>query len=147
MKTKMFLGRILVLAAGMAVLDPAAPLAAVDPQAVGDGFYLPDGDAFAGRKAFEALNCAVCHQVTGDTTLPKPVPGIPAPALGFTPDTSSASIAQSIITPSHTIAYGYGKGDPEDAQSSPMMDLTEQMTIKQLQDIIAYLKTMSRETV
>lgn len=116
--------------------------AAEDPQSVDGGFYLPDGDVQDGRKAFRELSCVWCHRVSRDTDLPAPTAAVKGPVLGFAKDTPNRVIAQSIIAPSHTIAYGYGQGDPEDAQESPMLDLTGQMTVQQMIDIVAYLKSM-----
>jgi mono/diheme cytochrome c family protein len=105
------------------------------------GFLLPDGNAARGRAAFRSLHCASCHRVAADLDLPKPVNETPAPALSFGSSTDNAVIAQSILSPSHTIAYGYGQGDPEDPQISPMIDLTDEMTVRQMIDIVAYLKS------
>jgi mono/diheme cytochrome c family protein len=130
----------------------AAVLAALAPAALAQEngsdaspFYLPPGDAKAGREAFVAYRCTTCHSVAGDPELPLPTGAEPAPVLKFGPGSPSHEIAESIIAPSHAIAEGFGKGTPEDVQRSPMRDFSEVMTIRHLRDIVTYLKSQKAE--
>jgi len=103
-------------------------------------FYVPPGDATDGRLAFVEVGCAQCHRVQGDADLESTAIIGMAPVLGFTIGTPRSKIMQAIISPSHTIAEGFGKDTPEEPQVSPMIDLSDRMTLRQLRDIIAYLE-------
>lgn len=119
----------------------AAGAHAEETQTDPSGFGLPDGSAEAGRAAFRSLGCAACHTVGHDPGMSGIQTKQPAPVLTFGPETNRADVAQSIISPSHTIAYGFGQGDPEDVQKSAMLDLTDRMTVRELIDIVAYLRS------
>ena len=99
--------------------------------------FTAHGDLSEGRKAFIELKCVSCHQVLGDPSLPKP--GVnPAPILGgLNVEHSTEELSQAILSTAHSIAPGF-KANPDG--SSPMHDVSRQMTVHQLIDIVAYLK-------
>lgn len=117
-----------------------APLFA-QTQTEGEGFYVPEGEADAGRKLFQHHRCMHCHLVAGDPGLKAPVEPMKAPVLNYGPNSSPAEIAQAIISPSHTISEGFGEGTPEDVQKSPMRDYADILTLRDFQNIVAYLKS------
>ncbi len=121
------------------LLGLAAPTLAQENQLNTDAFYWPAGDASSGRETFIEYGCASCHRVASDRSLPGPVADRLAPELDFSPGTSQSEIAQAILSPSHTIAEGFGEGTPEDMQKSPMTGLSDRLTIAELGDILAYL--------
>lgn len=131
----------LVLAAVILTVGGFSSVAsAQETQLEKDVFYLPAGDSVSGRNAFIRLQCTSCHRVTGDPDLPAPTRKISAPHLTFGPAAPADRVAQAIISPSHTIAPGFGQGNPEDAQVSPMQGYSDSMTLKELRDIVAYLR-------
>lgn len=107
---------------------------AAEDQMSPDMVSFPGGNAGAGQVAFEKFGCTVCHGADLNGISGK------APSLKFDRNTSDEHIVTSVISPSHTIASGFGKGDPENIQVSEMPDLWEQMSVRELVDITAYLK-------
>lgn len=96
------------------------------------------GSAVNGRKAFTDLNCVSCHRVFGDSELPQPLPDSAAPVLGgLSKIYTTEELSQAIASPSHSIAPGFHANADG---SSPMLDLSSQMTVRQLLDVVAYLK-------
>lgn len=102
---------------------------------------VPKGDPAAGRADFQDLLCTACHRVTGDTRLPKPISTTKAPDLG--PKQAKMPVqelAASIIMPSHKMSQDvqksiYGK-------ISPMTDYSDAITVKQLSNILAYIRSL-----
>ena len=100
---------------------------------------LPKGDADAGEDAFVSLGCASCHRVTGGEALPHPVTSVGAPELGVEQAGYSAGmLATSIISPSHHVSTEVASRS-EDGRS-PMADFTASMTVRQMIDIVAFLR-------
>ena len=105
---------------------------------------LPYGDEERGRQVFQDLRCNDCHVVSGDAELAKVVAEKRGPALGLKQaGYKSRFLAQSIIDPSHAIAPGFR--DKENPAGSRMGDLTETMTVQQLSDLVAYLRSRDEE--
>jgi sulfur-oxidizing protein SoxX len=130
----------LVLLSGAGIMLSGTAIAQ-EAQMESGGFFLPKGDPEAGRKDFSRLGCVACHRVAGDPDLPAPISPTPGPTLNFGPAVPAGTIAQSIIAPSHTIAPDFGQGTPEDPQVSPMHDFADEMTLRELRDITAYLQS------
>ncbi|OGW72733.1 MAG: hypothetical protein A2Y02_03135 [Omnitrophica bacterium GWA2_52_12] len=106
------------------------------------GFFIPDGDAVKGRAAFERLKCATCHRVEKDAALAPPVAAKEAPKLGKKQGHYSRGwIANSIVSPSHTVAWD-SDGQADDSDLSRMGDFTEAMTVRELIDLVAYIKSL-----
>ena len=113
--------------------------------ALAEDLVLPAGDSVRGREAFIALRCSACHRVQG-ATLPAPVASPPVPiTLGAAPSSyTDARLVTAIIAPSHAIAR------PEHGESvateglSRMGDFTSVMTVRQLVDIVAFLREHAR---
>lgn len=104
---------------------------------------LPAGDAKAGRQAFEALKCHVCHQKAGETRFPAPVGAARGPDLDETLRRQSASdVAAAIVAPSHSMSVRTPLAlRPSLAResASPMGDFSATLTVRQLADLLAYL--------
>jgi hypothetical protein len=100
---------------------------------------LPDGDARAGRVVFLKMGCPLCHEVSWETELPEPIAAIVGPRLdrSLTQQTSGG-IASSIIAPSHRVPEKYVEEVLGDL--SPMGDYTDAMTVRQLIDLVSYMK-------
>jgi mono/diheme cytochrome c family protein len=100
---------------------------------------LPNGEPEAGRQAFIDLGCSACHRVSWETDMPGPVSPVPAPDLGIEHAQRSAGwIATAIIVPSHNVPAEMRAATEDD--HSPMGDYTETMTVRQLADVVAYLR-------
>ncbi len=107
-----------------------------------DGFFLQKGNPAAGQKAFTELKCNACHWVENDAGLNPPVVEKAGPMLGAQQaDYSAGWIANSIISPSHTIAPNF-EGKYEKGELSRMGDFSETMTVRQMIDIAAYIKSL-----
>ena len=113
-------------------------------QKSGAGFRLPDGDAAAGKMAFQELKCHQCHRVQGvDLPAPTVKPPVPVVLGGEIPHVKTdGDLVTSIINPSHRISAAF---KPEDVRqpdgTSRMPDLTTTMTVRQLVDVVAFLQT------
>ncbi len=100
--------------------------------------FVSYGDVSAGRTAFMDLKCSRCHRVLGDPALPKPASGIAAPILGgLNKEHSTEELSQAMVTPTHSMATGF---EVNADGTSPMFDFSRAMTVRQLIDIVAYLK-------
>lgn len=127
------------------IVTPPAALAQSAQPFGGDtvNLVLPRGDADAGRSAFVTLQCATCHPVKGDLELVRPSSSNPGPELGAPmAAVAVADVANSIVAPSHAISR---RIDPVVASRlrgtlSPMADFTSVMTIRQLADLVAYIR-------
>jgi mono/diheme cytochrome c family protein len=99
------------------------------------------GNPSAGRKAFQDLLCISCHRVKGESGFQKPIAGYDAPSLGYhEKDRTASEVATSIILPSHNIAEEIKKRIKSDV--SPMTDYSDAITIRQLTDLVAYLRSI-----
>ncbi len=105
-----------------------------DPQRSPSGFRLPEsGDVEQGRVAFEELRCYLCHKVAGEEF--PPTVEAPAPVvLGgkVSEYRTDGYLVTSIIHPSWRV-------DPQ--SEARMVDLSNEMTVRQLVDLIAFLQS------
>ena len=106
---------------------------------------LPEGDPEKGRETFIALKCNACHEVRGDVSMEKTAAARPGPKLGVAQSRYKADfLADSIVFPSHAIKPGFRT--PESVKGvSRMGDFSDTMTIRELADIVAYLKSLDEE--
>jgi mono/diheme cytochrome c family protein len=107
---------------------------------------LPAGDPQAGRQAFVDLRCTVCHRVEGETRFPAPLSESQGPDLNRALALRSASdLAAAIIVPSHSMSVKTSEPIKQRLQElllSPMPDYTRAMTVRQLADLLAYLRSL-----
>ena len=109
---------------------------------------LPEGEVEAGRKAFLALRCTTCHRVAGEPKFPAPVTDSQGPELNRTLRQRPASdVAEAIIVPSHSMSVRTSAAIKKRLQGmpdilSPMGDYSRVMTVRQLTDLIAYLRSI-----
>lgn len=107
------------------------------------GFFLPDGNVEAGQKAFARLKCNSCHWVQNEIRLSEPVAEKTGPMIGWKQASYSPGwIANSIVSPSHTIALD-SDGEAEGSQLSRMGDFKDIMTVRELMDIVSYIKSLN----
>lgn len=110
-----------------------------------EGFFLQQGDPQAGEAAFARLRCDACHWVRNNMNLQAPVADKIGPLLGPKQAGYEAGwIANSIVTPSHTIAIR-SNGEADESELSRMGDFTETMTVKELMNLVAFLQTLDDE--
>ena len=105
------------------------------------GFRLPDGDAQRGRATFLELKCNACHEVQGmdlpytTAALAKPVV-LGGEVLYVRTD---GELVTAIVNPSHELAQGYPRELIESDGKSRMKDYSDEMTVRQLVDLVAFL--------
>jgi hypothetical protein len=107
---------------------------------------LPLGQSAAGRQAIQDLRCTACHAVPSEPSFPAPVSDTPGPPF----DAALASrdmlyVTTAIVNPSHQISL---RTSPElrarlEGALSPMGDFSGIMTVRQLVDIHAYLRSVA----
>jgi hypothetical protein len=102
------------------------------------GTVFPHGDPEAGRKAFSSLGCTLCHRASGEQRMPQPVSTTAGPEIGVPQrDRSMGELITAIIHPEHVVPEAYRQTGED---GSPMADYTDRMTIRQLVDIVAYIR-------
>jgi mono/diheme cytochrome c family protein len=134
------------LTIGLLVLLPVVSAAQSPSQGqyqVVNNVVLPEGDRSAGRQAFVDLKCQVCHRVAGEKDL-APIAGLEGPLLNSMLQLQSPSdIAAAIIAPSHSLSIRTSeavKAQLSKQGMSPMGDFSRAMTVRQLADLLAYLR-------
>jgi mono/diheme cytochrome c family protein len=104
------------------------------------GLRLPAGDAVAGRAVFEKTRCYSCHEVSGQIF---PAPSLERP-VRLTQEQASKPVeelAQSIVSPSHTIS-GFPSSVAEGGELSKMGDFNRVLTVQDVADLVAFIKTI-----
>jgi hypothetical protein len=134
-------------AAALLVVIAAAPVRAQGakyPYDVVDTIVLPKGDAAPGRQAFEELKCFMCHRVSSDLKMP-PLAELSGPTLTATLQLQTSSdIAAAIVAPSHSFSVRTSaavKAQMGRQGLSPMGDYSRTLAVRQLADLLAYLRT------
>lgn len=108
----------------------------------------PAGDAARGRSVFVRLRCFTCHAIPD---VGMPVPSQPAPDLASAARHHPGYLVESIVNPNARILDGPGYADARGLSTMP--DYGEKMTVRELVDLVAYLKSLdegaepSRETI
>jgi mono/diheme cytochrome c family protein len=120
--------------------DPAADYNSVT-------VVVPNGNVQAGRQAFVDLKCTACHRVPGESAFPPPFADSLGPDLGARgPHRTSSDLATAIISPSHAVSVNVSpalKARLRDGVLSPMGDFSQAMTVRQLCDLVAYLRSIA----
>lgn len=105
-------------------------------------FTVPKGDAAAGRRAFVDFKCYACHAIKGEQFPLKPGESATAgPELsGMGGHHPAEYLAESVMNPSAVLIEGPGYigGD-----GRSIMPSYPDMTLAQLADLVAYLKTLA----
>ena len=106
---------------------------------IGWRFTMPNGDAAKGRAVFEKFECHYCHEVRGENF---PSPTENAPELSQMGGLHPVEFfAESIMNPNAVVPKEYRDSDGK----SPMTNLTEKMTVKELIDVSAYVASLKRK--
>lgn len=108
-------------------------------------FTFPSGNPQAGRRIFVQMECYTCHDVAGERfPVAKRTVGNVGPALtGMGAHHSAEYLAESIINPNAVIVEGKGYTGPDGLSIMP--DYSEILTLRQLFDLVAYLKGLTGE--
>jgi cytochrome c2 len=112
--------------------EAAAPAAEYQPR----WHFLAAGDPAAGARVFADLKCHTCHTVSGRAvgSTKNSGPELGSMVSGLSPD----EIAAAIIAPSHSVSSKGGLWREE--KPSKMGDYSQVMTVRQLMDVVAYLR-------
>jgi mono/diheme cytochrome c family protein len=108
-------------------------------------FALPDGDPVAGRAVFTKLECYQCHTIQGES-FPQPATtaGNAGPELTGMGDHHPVEyFAESILSPNAIIVMGPSYTDADGMSIMP--DYRDTMTVAEVLDLVAYLKSLKGE--
>ena len=125
---------------------PPAPRPATDPHAAhgtpkGWKFTLPRGDPAKGREGFAKLECYACHEVKGEKfPAPTEQPRVGPELSQMAPLHEAEFFAEAVVNPSAVIDKG--KGYQAADGSSKMPEFNDTMTVKELIDLVAYLRAL-----
>lgn len=144
-KLRLLLILPILLVSGLAGLVAAEPAE--------NGFRFPGGDPEAGREAFIKLNCIQCHSVAkvemGDLKAARRLEFALAGKLRFVKKTED--IITAITNPKHVITQQYkdilSKTEQQGGIEPLMPDLTKDMSVRQLMDIVAFLDEAYRKSL
>lgn len=101
-------------------------------------FTPPAGDAARGREVFTRLECFTCHAISG---APFPPPSRPGPELTDVGGHHRAGyLAESIMNPNALIVEGRGHTGPDGRSIMP--DYRDSLSLGDLIDLVAYLKSL-----
>ena len=106
-------------------------------------FLLPLGNPAEGKKVYAALECYSCHEIKGEH-FPQHAksPGNVGPELtGMGRYHPAEYIAEAILNPNRVIIEGPGYTGPDGLSKMP--DYTDSLTLRQLIDLVAYLKSLT----
>ena len=106
---------------------------------------LPVGDVQAGRKAFVDLKWTTCHAVPSESEFPAPVSANPGPPIDARVGGRDVSyLATAIVSPSHELSSRLDEAVRAQLAGvlSPMGDFSHTMTVRQLVDLQAYLRSV-----
>lgn len=114
------------------------------------GFRLPEGDAAVGKVLFVEIQCNRCHTVEGVKLPDRDLPVLPKIHLGgeIHRVKSYGELVTSVISPQHVISPQYLKmlseEEKEKGVDSPMPIFNEDISVKQLTDLVAFLHSRYR---
>jgi len=101
-------------------------------------FRPAEGDPDRGRDVFVKLECFSCHAVQGESF---PRPSRPGPDLsGMGRHHPAGYLAESVMNPNAVIVEGPGYTGPD--RLSTMPDYRDNLTLGELDDLVAYLKSL-----
>jgi mono/diheme cytochrome c family protein len=108
-------------------------------------FTFPDGNPKAGREVFVKLECCKCHEVKGEhfPNVPKQAEETGPELTGMGTHHPAEYLAESILNPNAVIVTGPGYTGPDGLSIMP--DYGESLTVSELIDLVAYLKSLEDE--
>jgi len=128
---------LVILSGAFAVSDEPIPRV---PK--GWHFSLPAGNAFAGEELFVKMECFSCHKVAGRSFRRVDTGGV-GPELGSGHARLPREyLAESVLDRHKVIAGDEDRYKGEDKRGSKMGDYSEIMTVRELVDVVAYLRSI-----
>jgi copper resistance protein D len=101
-------------------------------------FRPAEGEPDRGREIFVKLECYACHTVQGESF---PPPSRPGPELsGMGRHHPAGYLAESVMNPNAVIVEGPGYTGPDGLSTMP--DYRDNLTLAELDDLVAYLKSL-----
>jgi mono/diheme cytochrome c family protein len=107
-------------------------------------FALPMGDPGVGREVFITLQCYTCHTVAGEHFPEHPPRDVGPDLTGMGAHHPAEYLAESILNPNAVIITGKGYTGPDGLSRMP--EHNSSLTIAQLIDLVAYLKSLQDPT-
>jgi len=121
---------------------PAAPAAVVNDGTFTATVNFPQGNAEAGRLVFRMYKCFACHEVAGPEGQGLKIrTSVSAPLLDSRlGKMEPGEVITSIVAPSHKVPESNTK--ESGGKLSPMGDFTHALTVRQLVDLVAFLRSI-----
>lgn len=135
---------MVLLTATLAVLIAPPLQAQTSGPSTAAAMTLPAGEVAAGRQAFLALKCHVCHAVPSDPQMPRPLGSSPGPAIDLRLAGRSISyLMTAMVSPSHVVSINTSAAVRRQMEGvlSPMGDFSRVMTVRQLVDLYAFIRS------
>jgi mono/diheme cytochrome c family protein len=104
-------------------------------------FAVPPGNPGTGRQVFVELECFSCHRVGGESFTPRQVGDVGPELNGIGGPQPTENQLESILNPNAVIVEGPGFTGPD--RLSKMPDYGDSLTVGQLIDLVAYLKSLT----
>ena len=120
------------------------PIGCTPSKESASGFRLPEGNIEQGKLAFSELDCLRCHTIAGeeDSFIYHSPREIEIVLGGETTRVKTyGQLVTSIIYPDHVILPKYREEYTDRDGDSEMADVTEEMTAKQLIDLVTFLES------
>ncbi len=137
--TKLLRGLIILCLVASATVVRADPSAPRLPK--GWQFSLPPGDPVAGKAAIRKMECFACHRIpTGDFPEARTSGGVGPDLVPAYSKLPREYLAESIVNPHKYIAGTLEHYRGHQEVSSQMRDYSSLMTVRELIDIVEYLK-------
>lgn len=132
---------------------PLSGLFSADPASQAGGYRFPGGDAATGREAFLRLNCVQCHSVN-QVELPEPkgkrrLDLTLANEIRFVKNYED--LVTAITNPKHVVTEQYRailtQAEVQGGIEPLMPDFTNEMSVRQLMDIVSFLDEIYRSAL
>ncbi|MFZ1057796.1 MAG: cytochrome c [Candidatus Rokuibacteriota bacterium] len=104
-------------------------------------FAFATGDPVKGRKAFVDFECFSCHQVKGEKFPPGKKGDVGPELTGMGGRHPTDYFLESVVNSNAVIVEGPGFTGPDGLSKMP--DYRDSMTVAQLIDLVAYLKSLT----
>jgi len=108
-------------------------------------FTMPPGDPKEGRAVFVKLECYSCHAVKGESfpTAAKGAEDVGPELTGMGSHHPAEYLAESLVNPNAVIVTGAGYTGSDGLSRMP--DYGDVLTVRQLIDLVAYIKSLTAD--
>jgi mono/diheme cytochrome c family protein len=108
-------------------------------------FTMPPGDPKEGRAVFVKLECYACHAVKGESfpTAAKGAEDVGPELTGMGSHHPAEYLAESLVNPNAVIVTGAGYTGSDGLSRMP--DYGDVLTVRQLIDLVAYIKSLTAD--